>query len=536
MRVALAGIVGLSCLLSAGSWHIYTNTWDEPEHLAAGVELLDKGHYEYDTEHPPLARVFIAIGPYLAGARSFGTPPPDGTQEGKDILYSDGHYDRYLTLARAGTLPFLVLLFLATWLWAHRLFESQAAALLAVAFLASVPPILGHAALATLDVAAAATMMLALYSLENWMKSGRWEEAVLFGFTSGIAVATKFSAVPFIGLSLVVLGLVQALNSWRITWGTHEHHPWRVASSRAAGVAMAGLAALVPLLAVYAVRAPDVSGVEVRYDWAVNYLLTRDGLDHAVGSWLSHSHSHAWLPRELTDLFNGVIAVKAHNDAGHYSYLLGTHSTEGWWYFYFVTLAVKTPLPLLAAGTAGLAWLARNGWRERNGWALAPAVLVLAILAFACLFSRINIGIRHVLILYPFLALGAAYVTWRAWEALRGDTLGQRAPRRPRAGMRARTVAAEHAVACLPRLPAVLQRERARATPRAGGLGPRLGPGPEATRAACCGAWHPAAAPGVPGNRRPRARAAAARRNAQTASAGERLGGDLRTRAYPPGG
>jgi 4-amino-4-deoxy-L-arabinose transferase-like glycosyltransferase len=393
---------------------VYSNTWDEPEHLAAGVELLDKGHYEYDTEHPPLARVLLALGPYLAGARSYGTPPPDGTQEGKDILYSDGHYERYLSLARAGTLPALVLLFLATWLWAHRLFESQLAALLAVAFLASVPPILGHAGLATLDVAAAGTAMLALYSLENWLKSGRWEEAVLFGFTAGIAVATKFSAVPFIGLSLVVLGIVQALNSWRITWGTHEHHPLRVARSRAAGVVLAFLAALVPLLAAYAVRAPDVSGVEVRFDWAVNYLLTRDGFDHVIGAWLA---SHAWLlPRELTDLFNGIIAVKAHNDAGHRSYMLGQVSDDGWWYFYFVTLAVKTPLPLLLGGPLGLAWLARNGWRERNGWALAPAVLVCAILGFASVFSRINIGIRHVLILYPFLALGAAYVTLRAWQ------------------------------------------------------------------------------------------------------------------------
>jgi hypothetical protein len=44
-------------------------------------------------------------------------------------------------------------------------------------------------------------------------------------------------------------------------------------------------------------------------------------------------------------------------------------------------------------------------------------VLVLAILAFASLFSHINIGIRHVLILYPFFALGGAYLAWRAWRA-----------------------------------------------------------------------------------------------------------------------
>jgi hypothetical protein len=427
VRLALALLIGCACLLAAGSWRIYTNTWDEPEHLAAGIELLDKGHYEYDTEHPPLARVLLALGPYLAGARSFGTPPPDGTQEGRDILYSGGHYQLYLTLARAGTLPFLVLLLFATWLWARRLMASEGAALLAVALLISVPPILGHAALATLDVAAAATTLLALYTLENWLTSGRWEEAVLFGVTAGIAVATKFSAVPFIGLSLLALAAVQGLNSWRLSRGTHEHHPWRVLRARATGALLAALAALVPLLAVYAVRAPDVSGVAVRFDWAVNYLTGRPGIDHLVGVWLAR----AWLPRELMDLVNGVIAVKAHNDAGHRSYLLGRVSLDGWWYFYLVTLAVKTPLPLLAAGPAGLAWLAGQGWRRRDGWALAPLVLVLAILAFASLFSHINIGIRHVLILYPFFALGGAYLAWRGWQAcaacaaLRWRLLGQ---------------------------------------------------------------------------------------------------------------
>jgi hypothetical protein len=75
VRLALALLILTGCFLAAGSWFLYTNTWDEPEHLAAGLELLDKGHYEYDTEHPPLARVLLAIGPYLAGARSFGTPP-----------------------------------------------------------------------------------------------------------------------------------------------------------------------------------------------------------------------------------------------------------------------------------------------------------------------------------------------------------------------------------------------------------------------------------------------------------------------------
>ena len=136
-RLSLAFLIIAACLLAASTWRTYSNTWDEPEHLAAGIELLDKGRYEYDTEHPPIVRVFMALGPYLAGARSFGTPPPDGVQEGVDILYTGGHYNLYLTLARLGTLPFLALLLFSVWLWARRLTRSEGEALIATLYTAS---------------------------------------------------------------------------------------------------------------------------------------------------------------------------------------------------------------------------------------------------------------------------------------------------------------------------------------------------------------------------------------------------------------
>src|SRR6202035_4042249 len=118
------------------------------------------------------------LGPHLAGAHSFGTPPPDGTREGIDILYDGGHYDRTLALARLGTLPFLAVLLLAMWLWARQVANSQAEALLGVLLLACVPPIIGHAALAALDIPGAATTLLALYLLQRWLVSGLWRGCI----------------------------------------------------------------------------------------------------------------------------------------------------------------------------------------------------------------------------------------------------------------------------------------------------------------------------------------------------------------------
>ena len=118
--LALAAVAVAACALAASTWHVYGHTWDEPEHLAAGLALIDHGHYDYDIQHPPLARLALALGPWLAGARSQGSPPPDGKPVGLAILYDSGHYDLYLTLARAGDLPFLALLIIATYAWARR--------------------------------------------------------------------------------------------------------------------------------------------------------------------------------------------------------------------------------------------------------------------------------------------------------------------------------------------------------------------------------------------------------------------------------
>ena len=434
IRIALGFIVLVACLLAASTWRVYSNTWDEPEHLAAGIELLDKGRYEYDTEHPPIVRIFMALGPYLAGARSFGTPPPDGVLEGTDILYTGGHYDLYLTLARLGTLPFLALLLYATWLWGRRTAVSPIGgspagrsvaageALLAVLLTASVPPVLGHAALATLDVAAAATVCLALYAAQCWLSSGRWKDAVFCGLATGLAVGSKFSAVPFLVLGFGALAVTHAV---LLRWPGTAADDGSVTANRPAPIrrllrdlALIVLATLLPLALAYGIRGHATS-VAHRFDWALVFLLHEHGLSHDAGVVLQH----LWLPQWVQGLLEGIIAIKAHNDSGHLSFLLGQLRSTGWWYFYLVALAAKTPIPLLVLGPVGMVMLAREGWRERDGWRIAPLILFLTVLVFSSAFSHINIGIRHVLVLYPFMALGAAYLVARLWRTLRATTV-----------------------------------------------------------------------------------------------------------------
>ena len=417
VHAALVLIILGSCLLTAGTWSVFSHTWDEPEHLAAGLELLDRGHYDYDTQHPPIARALIALGPYLAGARSYGTPPPDGVPEGTHILYDTGHYRLYLTLARLGVLPFLALLLFAVWLWARRLARSDAEALLAVILLASVPPILGHAGLATLDVPAAATVLLALYLLQYWLVYGGALNAMLLGLSAGVAIGTKLSALPFLGFSGLTLVAVQAAFRLNDT-GTRGSRPANATAAgihqRLVGIVVSAIALGGSVVIAYGWHSAELVPLPHRFDWVPSYLFHDIALGHRASGW---AHG-LYLPAALWDLTEGIARLKTHNDAGHWSFLLGQERSGGWWYFYLVALSVKTPSVLLATGTVGLGVLVREGWCARDSWRIAPAVSFITILGFASLYSHINIGVRHVLVLYPFLALGAARVLARMWEWL----------------------------------------------------------------------------------------------------------------------
>jgi hypothetical protein len=94
-------------------------------------------------------------------------------------------------------------------------------------------------------------------------------------------------------------------------------------------------------------------------------------------------------------MFGAFRELMAHAGRGHPSYLLGQLRLGGWWYYYLVALAIKSPIALILAVAVGL--FACWERRTRNG--LLPVAFCLGILLVAMM-SSINIGVRHVLPIY----------------------------------------------------------------------------------------------------------------------------------------
>jgi hypothetical protein len=124
-------------------------------------------------------------------------------------------------------------------------------------------------------------------------------------------------------------------------------------------------------------------------------------------------------PVPLPSLWNGIFATYDHNAGGHEAYLFGKVRSHGWWYFFPVVLAVKTPLALFGLAGLGLWVTVRRHLRGGVSVALAAAVILLVSMP-----ANINIGVRHVLPTYCFLALLAGVATVELWTQRRLVVLG----------------------------------------------------------------------------------------------------------------
>ena len=109
------------------------------------------------------------------------------------------------------------------------------------------------------------------------------------------------------------------------------------------------------------------------------------------------------IPVPAPPLFQGLGVFLGHASRGHPAFLLGETSMKGWWYYFPVALAVKTPLPLLIAGVIGIV-ATIPAMRRKEFEASIPLFVVVAVMTVG-MAANVDIGIRHILPLYPFLAL-----------------------------------------------------------------------------------------------------------------------------------
>ena len=370
LAITLAGALAL-----AATYETFSNTYDEPAHIAAGVEWLS-GRYDYEPQQPPLGRIAAGIGPYLYGERGSSTSSP--AEDGARILGRGAHYRVTLALARLGELPFFILFCAVVWGWARRLTDERGAAI-ATLLAAANPSVLAHAGLATTDVALAATVAAALLAFVVWLDSPHWAAALSLGIATALAATTDFVALPMLGLAAAAIYAVRRRANGAALWDDAPR--W---------------------LRLLAIALPIATAVIT--GWAV--------YGFSIGPVIDGSS----VPMLAPGWFRGLLSYLTDTAAARPAFLFGERSTTGWWYYYLFGLLVKTPLPLLLLATLGAAAATRDFVRRAAAEPAAVLAAITGLLVVAAIGGD-DAGVRRVLPVFAMLSLLGAVAAVELWQA-----------------------------------------------------------------------------------------------------------------------
>jgi len=433
-------------LLLGSSWED-AFIYDEPPHITAGYAYLRFRDARLNPDNPPLLKMLAAV-PLLPLAPQFPlaalarqADPHEQWNTAQRFLYeSDNEPHRIARLARLGPISVTLGLGLALFCWMRSL-AGGTAALLALGCYTWSPTILAHGRYVTVDVSAALGIVLAGLAFSRFLQGPSLRAALVSGLTLAVALLLKTSAVLLVPL-LVALTLL---------WLGLDRR--RMAAYLRGMVIIGSSAALLVLLPYLWTTGHYPAAQQVRD----TYMLLADYADGPLGrpeqataeedlARLQHDrtrdlracvrllaeHHFPRLTRCAAELaifladqpivrgWGAYLAGLVYNywvvRNGMIAYFRGEVSGAGWWSYFPVVYAMKEPLPFHLLSTLALSlaltrvWSRTWGLRALLTWLsshAADTVMLgwLALYWSVALSSSLNIGIRHLLPVFPFTIL-----------------------------------------------------------------------------------------------------------------------------------
>lgn len=335
---------------------------DEGAHLTAGYSYLINKNVVLNLEHPPLVKILAAFFVWPLDPRFPFTDLANTNQwdiAGKFFYDIGNNAEAMLFFGRLPTMLFSLLLGWLVFIWAKKI-GNVYTGLLALALYAFDPNILAHSRYITTDIAISLCFTATLFFLAKYISKPSKYNLAALAVCFALAQITKFSALllfPFI-LIVLIYAKTKFIN-------------------------------ILKVLSVLVI----ISSIVILLAYFFN----------------------------LVPYYDGLIALREHERGGHFSYLLGQFDDHGFLYYFPVAFLVKTPLPLLVLlMTATIIFLitALRFYRYlpprpffkrifktlRNITVEKWIIISFPIFYFAAaMYNHLNIGIRHLLPIYPFL-------------------------------------------------------------------------------------------------------------------------------------
>ncbi len=378
--------------------HRESLTFDEEDHMYAGYRMWKNHDYGLNPEHPPLVKLLATL-PVLG--EKLWVPPLKGIYfkgeaylGGRDwLMHNDGGRQRLVFRMRLATALLAIALSLVIFFAAREWFGTTAA-LVALTLAVFDPNLLAHSGLVTTDIGAALFFLALIYAFYRYVKHPTLLRLSIAGVAAGLLLATKHSGILLAPMLLVLI-------AWEIAFAPTAPRA-RLALRMAAAFAAIGVVAVMVLWAFYGFRyAARPAGLQLIPSMAT-YSESLSGLERSIIWWMARLH---FLPESY--LF-GMVDVRVFAK-GFSTFILGRWYPHGVLWYFPAVLAIKTTLGLIALlGLAGFAIVTGKlgKWRDHDrirplAYLLLPGAVFLAV----AMINGLNIGVRHILLMYVLAAI-----------------------------------------------------------------------------------------------------------------------------------
>jgi 4-amino-4-deoxy-L-arabinose transferase-like glycosyltransferase len=413
--IALLLILALEMFLSA---RLESQTFDEPAHLYAGYSYWLHSDFGINPEHPPLVKLVASL-PLLI-SRPKCPPPPNfffrgaSASGGKQLMsYFGPGAQTMLAHARIAVSVFVFLLALLVFFAAREMF-GDGAALLALLLFVFDPMIIANGPLIATDIGVTCCLFAAVYALYRYVKQPSLLRLSLCALAAGLSLAAKHSAIMLFPI-LVLLCTVEVMLNWQAidinagldntkegNAGADSKASRVVTALRLGGASVAiALVAVTMLWAFYGFRyAARPNRNQIVPPTAI---FLKDLPQPLEARTIAFAEQHHLLPEAYLYGLTDVVTLA---NKGRPMYLFGQIYPVGRWFYFPAAFLIKSTLGLLLL--LALLPFARALWRSEHRRELVFLILPPVVYFGMAMTSKMDMGIRHVLPIMPFLLVLAA--------------------------------------------------------------------------------------------------------------------------------
>lgn len=385
-----------------------SQVFDESAHLFAGFEYWKHADFGVNPEHPPLVKLVAAV-PLLP--LHLKEPPPvpipffkaQNFVGASQFLYG-ADADSLMMRARV-TVACVFALGLAFLVLAagYEMFDPQTA-LLALILLAFEPVLLANGALITTDVGLTCLFFASVYAFYRYIERPSLERLAVSAIAAGLTMAAKHSGALILP-TLAILAACELIPEWRERKVRNGNIPglstWQQTLRLCAALAAIAVVSYAMLWAFYGFRyAARPAGLQLIPSLAAYSAELQSPAEKGIIEFFARHHL---FPEAYLYGWIDILQIPGTRP----TFVFGNLYSKGQWFFFPAMLLIKTTITLLVM--IALAPFARL-WNHRREvlFLSVPPVFFLLV----AVFSNLNLGVRHILPVYPFMIVLAAAAGW----------------------------------------------------------------------------------------------------------------------------